>query len=292
MRILITGASGQLGSYLRDEWLSQGSDEITGWCHRPGADRPGPASSPVDLTDDRAVEEALREADPEVVIHLAAMSAADAVRRDPELGRAVNVLATERIARWCGERDRRLIFASTDMVFDGERGGYREQDPACPILEYGRTKAEAERAVLAIPHGVVARISLLYGPSRSGRESFFDRAIAALRRGESQTFFEDEFRTPLHYAIASRALAGLATTDFAGIIHLGGPERVSRFELMTRVAHRLGLDQGLVRGNRRADVAAAEPRPADLSLDTTRLAQVLPLLDRPTIEGSLEISNG
>ncbi|QEH34090.1 dTDP-4-dehydrorhamnose reductase [Aquisphaera giovannonii] len=290
MRILVTGASGQLGAYLLDETLTRGRAEVTGWCHRPAA---GPRDRPlraVDLTDELAVEAALREAAPEVVIHLAAISAADAVRRDPERGRAVNVRATERLARWCGDRDRRLIFASTDMVFDGERGGYREDDPACPVLEYGRTKAEAEAAVLAIPRAVVARISLLFGPSRAGRESFFDRAISALRRGEPQAFFEDEYRTPMHYATAARALMGLAGEGSSGIIHVGGAERVSRFELMSRAARALGLDPRLVRRGRRADVPTPEPRPRDLSLDTALLAETLPGLERPSIEDSLRDS--
>ena len=194
------------------------------------------------------------------------MSAADAVRQNPQEGWRVNVEGTAWLADWCREHDRRLVFTSTDLVFDGARGWYREDDAPGPILAYGRTKAAAEALVLEVPRGLVARISLLFGPSRIGRGSFFDRALAGLKAGQPQVFFEDEFRTPLDYATAALALIRLAQTEVRGIVHVAGRERVSRFQLMERTARTLGLDPGLVRANRREDVKLAEPRPADVSL--------------------------
>ena len=157
-------------------------------------------------------------------------------------------------------------------------------------MAYGRTKLDAEGPVLAIPGGVVARVSLLFGPSRSGRPYFFDRAVEGLRAGEPQTFFEDEYRTPLHLSAAAAILIRLAESDLSGIVHVAGAERVSRFDLMRRAATALGLDAGLVRPNRRGDAALPEPRPADVSLDTTRLASAFPDMPRPTIEEALRPS--
>ena len=97
---------------------------------------------------------------------------------------------------------------------------------------------------------MVARLSLLYGPSRSGREGYFDRTTAALRAGLPQAFFIDEHRTPLDYATAARILVRLAESETPGLFHLGGPERLSRFELMRRAATALGIDPILVRPNR------------------------------------------
>jgi dTDP-4-dehydrorhamnose reductase len=213
---------------------------------------------------------------------------AEAVRLNPEAGWKVNVEGTARLAAWCREHERRLVFTSTDMVFDGSRGWYREEDAPSPILAYGRTKAAAERLILDVPRGLVVRISLLFGLSRIGRGSFFDRAIASLEEGKPQTFFEDEFRTPLDYATAARALIRLAETETRGIVHLGGRERLSRFQLMQRAARTLGLDADLIRANRRANVNLAEPRPADLSLCTELLDSLLPDLERPMIEQVFE----
>jgi len=287
MRVLVTGASGQLGSYLLGELVKEGRHGISGWSGSATVRRFDLELAPVGLTDLPAMGRTLDAIDPEVIVHTAAMSSADAVFRNPALGWAVNVAGTAALASWCRDHDRRLVFTSTDLVFSGTRSWYREDDEAAPILEYGRTKAAAERAVLSVPRGLVARISLLFGPSRSGRDSFFDRAVAGLKAGQPQVFFEDEFRTPLDYATAARALIRLAETAAVGVVHVAGRERVSRYELMLRVASALGLQTSLVRANRKSDFTLAEPRPADVSLDSSRLGSLLPDLDRPSIENAL-----
>jgi dTDP-4-dehydrorhamnose reductase len=290
MRIVLTGASGSLGAYLVKELVRRGHDVIA-WSGSRVGERSGIPLVPVDLEDGDAIGQRLDRDDPDAVIHAAALSAAEVVRRDPERGHRLNVLATRAIADWCGRHGRRLVYTSTDLVFDGSRPWNREDDPAEPILAYGRTKRDAEFAVTAIPTGLVARLSLLFGPSLCGRDAFFDRAIAALARGEPQTFFDDEFRTPLNLTTAARTLVRLTELEVAGIVHVGGVERMSRHELMSRAAAALGLDGTLVRANRRDEFASAEPRPADASLDTSRLAGLLPDLKRPTVEEALTSSD-
>ena len=283
MRILLTGASGQLGAYLIKRLVGS-THEVVAWSGTEIGHRQGVALNPVDLTDAEATDRALTAANPAAIIHAAARSEAESVRLDPELAHAINVEATGRIADWCDRHGRRLIFTSTDLVFDGSRAWNRETDPADPILAYGRTKKEAEPAVLATPGGVVSRVCLLFGPSLCGRPYFFDRAIEAIRKGQPRSFFEDEYRTPLDLATAAEILIKLAESDVSGLYHVAGPERVSRFELMRRAASTLHLDTSLVLPNRRADANLPEPRPADVSLDTTKLAAAFPDLRRPSIE--------
>lgn len=283
MRVVVTGASGQLGAYLVQP-LGR-----TGWTILPwtGSRRGRWGDSPlipVDLTDEAAINRALTEADPDAVLHVAAISAADQVRRDPARGRVVNVEATRHIAQWCAERQRRLVFASTDMVFDGERSWYSENDEPRPILAYGATKRDAELEALKAPNSVVARLCLLYGPTRCDRPTFFDRSIMGLRSGKPQTFFYDEHRAPLDFQTAAEILVELVSSPHRGILHVGGPERLSRFELMSRIGLALGFDPALVHADSRADLVFEEPRPADLSLDTRLLAKLLPNLKRPGVE--------
>ncbi len=279
MRVVLTGASGQLGAYLCES-LAGAGHAVSAWSGR----QTGGLLLPVDLTDAGAVSRALAEADPEVILHAGAVSSAEAVRRDPARARAVNVEATARLADWCGRHGRKILFTSTDLVFDGSRPWWREGDPPGPVLAYGRTKAEAEQAVLAVAGGLVVRLSLLYGPSRAGRPTYSDRTIDGWRRGEAQTFFGDEYRTPLDLASAAEALVRLAGSEASGRVHLAGRERLSRFDHARRVAAALGFDPGLVRPNRQSDLTSPEPRPADVSLDTTRLAVLLPDLRRPGVE--------
>jgi len=286
MKILVTGASGQLGTYVLDR-LAVAGHAVTAWSGASAGERAGVAISPVDLADPGATLFALEAADPGTILHAAAVSAAEAVRLDPDRARAINVEATRLLAEWCARRGRKFVFTSTDLVFDGSRPWNREGDPAEPVLAYGRTKLEAEAAALEVAGGVVARLPLLYGPTRCGRPYFFTRAIEALRRGEPRDFFVDEHRSPLDLQAAAMALVRLAESDLSGLFHVAGVERVSRFELIRRSAIALGLDPALVRANRRAEVPTAEPRPADVSLDSSRLASALPALRRPTIEQSL-----
>jgi dTDP-4-dehydrorhamnose reductase len=286
MRILVTGASGRLGSYLVDR-LIDGPHEVLAWSGTTRGHRGGIRLRPIDLTDESEVAAALEESDPEAVVHAAAVSSAETVYHDTERGAAVNIAATRQLAAWAARNDRQLVFTSTDLVFDGARSWYREEEPAEPVLEYGRTKRAAESFVLAIPRGMVARISLLFGPTRCGRPGYFDRALAVSRRGEPQAFFEDEFRTPLDYVTAADVIVRLAESGATGIVHVGGRERLSRFELMSRAVLACGMDPALIRPNRRVDVPLPEPRPADVSLDTTRLAALFPDLERPSLEAAL-----
>jgi dTDP-4-dehydrorhamnose reductase len=290
MRVILTGASGQLGAYLLEQLVGSGH-EVGAWSGTATGSRCGVRLQPVELTNAELTDQALRHADPDVIIHVAAMSAAESVRIDPARGRDVNTSATERLARWCARFGRRIVYTSTDLVFDGTRAWNREEDPASPVLAYGRTKWEAEASVLDCPRGLVARMSLLYGPSRAGRASYFDRTIETIRQGQNQSFFEDEFRTPLSLRAAADAVLQLAGSDVAGLVHVGGRERMSRYQLMKRAVSELGLDTRLVVANRQRDASLPEPRPADVSLDTTRLATLLPNLYRPSIEEALSGSH-
>jgi dTDP-4-dehydrorhamnose reductase len=286
MRILVTGASGQLGSYLVDR-LSATPHHTIGWSSRTRQARGDVRIEPVDLTDSIVVAAALARANPDVIIHAAAISSTESARHDPALARAVNVGGTRRLAEWADAHARRLLYTSTDLVFDGSKAWNREDDPALPILEYGRTKRDAEPVILETARGLVARLSLLYGPSRSGKAAYFDRTMSAMRASTPQSFFTDEFRTPLDFATASAILVRLAEAEWTGLIHLGGPERLSRFDLARRAASVLGIDPAFVRSNCQADVPSQEPRPADVSLDTSRLRRFLPDVEIPRVEVAL-----
>ncbi|MFO0910548.1 MAG: SDR family oxidoreductase [Isosphaeraceae bacterium] len=287
MRVVLTGASGQLGRYVAER-LARTEWSVARWWGRRAEQPAGDGMQTVDLQDHRAVVSALEAFDPAAVIHLGAISAVEEARRDPERARAVNVEATRTVAQWCSARGRKLVFTSTDLVFDGRLPRrYREDDPPSPETTYGRTKVDAEAAALAAPGGIVARLSLLYGPAKPGGvATYLDRAMTAFHQGETQAFFEDEFRTPLDLETAAEILVRLAESDRSGLVHVGGAERVSRYELAQRIASALCLDSRLLQRNRQCEQTFAEPRPADVALDTTRLVEWLPDLRRPTIEES------
>ncbi len=289
MRILVTGASGFLGAYVLSELVESGH-EVLAWSGRDPGGRAGVRFRPVELTATARLPCLLDAADPDAIVHLAAISSASEVLKDRDRAIAVNVRATSAIVDWCRRGDRRLIFASTDLVFDGSRAWNREEDLAAPVLAYGRTKRQAEASVRSCPRGLVARLPLMFGPSRCGKPGFFDSAISDLRLGIPRTFFADEFRTPLDYGTAAKILARLVPLEASGYLHVAGAERVSRFDLMRRLASAMGLDSSLILSNLRADAPGPEPRPGDVSLDTTRLSEILPSASRPSIEQAADLS--
>src|SRR5262249_60235432 len=105
------------------------------------------------------------------------------------------------------------------------------------------------------------RVGLLVGPSLGGGPSFFDDQVAALRGRRPVRLFEDEWRTPLSLQTAAQAVVAVARSDFRGLLHVGGPERMSRLEMGRRLAAALGLDASVIIATRRQDAPAGEPRP-------------------------------
>jgi len=156
---------------------------------------------------------------PDVVIHTAyAMGDEETIVR----GSANVALAAHRAGA-------RLVHLSTDLVFDGEHGApYTEDDEPRPVMTYGQHKLEAERLVLrAHPDALVVRTSLLLGPPDGPQE--------ALARRDDVEFYEDEIRTPIRVAELAPALLSLAKRGETGILHVAGPEALSRAELAARL---------------------------------------------------------
>jgi dTDP-4-dehydrorhamnose reductase len=167
-----------------------------------------------------------------------------------------------------------------------ERGNYTEHDPPSPLSVYGRTKADAERAVLAHSAHVVVRVSLLFGPSCNGRPSFFESQVTALRNGQSIRVFEDEWRSPLALSTAAKALVEIAMSDVTGLLHVGGPERLNRLEMGQRLAAHLGANPALIEAVSRT-TAPGEPRPRDTSLNSSRWRSLFPQAAWPTFTTAL-----
>jgi dTDP-4-dehydrorhamnose reductase len=275
---LITGASGQLGGHVVAELRSQApAGTIVGISHSP-AENPGIINAVVDLADPTAIAAVLVKHRPTHIIHLAAVTAVADAWRDPQRATAVNTDATAQIADWANQHSAKMLFVSTDMVFDGETAPYDEDDEPQPLSCYGRTKAAAERAICELPGALIVRLPLMYGFPAAPRETTFVKQVAALRAGEPLTLFTDEYRTPISLIDAARALLALATSDVRGVIHVAGPERMSRYEMGVRFASALDIPHPNLIAASRLTVEAAEPRAADLSLDGERFTALFPAL--------------
>jgi len=280
MKILITGASGFLGGYLVR--AAQGQGELIGtyWEH-PRA-MPGIELHRMDLTDLVAMAQFVRKVQPQIIIHTAALANLDACEAQKDLAWRSNVDATRMMAAVAHELGCRLVHISTDMVFDGKRGNYSEDDMPEPISYYGYSKRMAEEDVLhAYPDALVVRVALLYGFPVSGGNSFSTEIFKHLRAGNRIKVFVDQFRCPIWAGNAAAAVVELATTSIRGVLHLAGSERLSRAEFARELARQMDADSQLLEEVSMQTVKWLVPRPQDVSLNTNRVRQVLqtPLLD-------------
>jgi dTDP-4-dehydrorhamnose reductase len=299
--LLVTGGSGFVGSKVSQALRAHGHDVVV--TYHEHADRvavgvDGFRAVALDLNEPGAEPAArlVREVRPAAVAHLAAMSELSACQRDPERAERINVVGTRAMVEACRAIGAVMLFASTDQVFDGERAPYRESDAPEPLHSYGRTKLRAEAEVAALrERGLSLRISLVYGESPTGRRSASEQVVNQVSAGESPKLFADEFRTPILVDDVAAATAELLQRMLDGdlivpgdsprVLHLGGPERVSRFEFGTCMAEAFGFDERLLTAASRADVSLDVARPRDVSLDSTVAQRVLRTRIRGVREG-------
>lgn len=273
--ILVTGAGGSLGSVLM-RVLSEARIESVGIVS-PHGPRPhfGKVIS-ADLCDPRTYEDLVFALSPKVIVHLAAVSQLAAAYADPEHAHELNVEATAQLIKLAEAVGARFVYASTDQVFDGEAAPYDEDAATDPLSCYGRTKLGGECYVLTYRRGLCVRFPLLYGvPETSRAPTWFESTVQAFQEQRRVRLFADELRTPLWLDDAARICLQLAQHERAGVVHAGGPERLSRVQMGERIAQALGADPGLIDATLRGDVESPEPRPADTSLDSQRLTSVL-----------------
>lgn len=263
---LITGAGGQFGSVLLAQLVSAGYD-ARGWVSPRGPKPRAGRCEAVDLCDAASGLALLDSTRPRVIVHAAAVTSVQAAYDDPGAARRTNVDATKRLAEWAAGHDARLIYISTDMVFDGSAAPYDESAATCPVSRYGRSKADAEEAVRAIGgDALIVRLPLLYGLPAVDRPTTFVSQLAALREGRALRLFTDEFRTPIELGDAARAVIEAAASTATGVLHVAGPQRLSRYEMIEIAARALAIERPNLTPISRTEAGGPEPRPADLSL--------------------------
>jgi len=272
--ILITGASGFIGGHVLR--LAASTRDAAGTGYRNIRPAGSGVLHPLDLEDEEGIRRLVRKLAPEVVIHTAGWSRTADCENQPEKAVRINTRAVQILAEESDRRKARLVFLSTDMVFDGEKGDYRESDPVNPVNHYGRTKAMAEAFLLGKGGNVViARVALCYGKPAAGGHSFSQTILRKLKTGEPMKLFTDQFRTPVLVNDLAAALLELAVSDFTGILHLGGSERVDRYTFGCRLAEIRGLPRDLLKPVSMSDYPAAAPAPRDVSMDITLAGKYL-----------------
>ena len=250
MKLLVTGAGGQLGTELV-QLAERSGDEVVA-CDR----------AQLDVGDRDAVYGAILSVRPDVVVHAGAWTAVDACERDPDRAWRDNALA----ARWVADASRRagahLVHLSTDYVFDGTKDGpYVEWDTPAPLGVYGRSKLGGELEVHAhAPGATIVRTSWVCGAH--GRNML--RTVLALRaEGKDLAFVDDQLGCPTFTADLASAIRRLAAGRVPGLLHVTNQGAVSWFELVQAILELSGDDPGAVRPVPTAEMPRPAPRPAN-----------------------------
>ncbi len=218
------------------------------------------------------MERRFRADSPDLIIHCAALSKSPDCQAHPELAKKINVEATAHLAALAGESD--FIFFSSDLVFDGRKGNYQENDAVNPLSIYGETKVAAEEIVLRNPRHIVARTSLNSGTTPKGNTAYNEQMRESWREGRTLKLFVDEFRCPIAAAVTARALWELAARRQPGRYHLAGAERLSRLQIGQLLAARHPeLTARMESCSLREYVGA--PRPSDTSLNCSKIQSLL-----------------
>ncbi len=258
-----------MGSWLRRRF---GKDELlaTGFRRTPAG------LTPLDLANPAAVSAAINDFKPDLVFLLGAVTSPAACERRPDEAWAVNTTAAAVLAELAGMMGFRLVFTSTDLVFDGQKGGYGEDDETSPLSLYGQTKAAAERNLLSADcDALVVRLPLIVGAGDEGPLGTLAWMAGRAAAGESIPLFTDEYRSPQAAGELARGLELLVERAEPGIWHLAGPERMSRYELGRLICSAAGWPEELLEPVSQAELNLSPARPADVSLDIGKVNRLL-----------------
>lgn len=240
MRILITGSNGLLGQKIVDLCLSKGLEFLA---TSSGANRyskcPEANYATLDITDEANIKAVLEHYLPTHIIHTAAMTNVDACEEQPEACDLVNRQAVYMLSKASQVIGAHFQLLSTDFVFDGEAGPYKETDQPHPLSVYARSKYEAERLLQEV-NGLnysVVRTIIVYGQGEQlSRSNLILWAKEALQSAKPLNIVDDQFRAPTWAADLAWACVRICELDQTGIFHISGPETLSIYDIVLRVA--------------------------------------------------------
>ena len=256
MRIALTGAGGGLGrAFLASVPVEH--------------DVHGFARAELDVRDHDEVVRTLVPLEPDVILHLAAMTSVDGCQAEPGRASETNVLGSFNVAAAARRSGARFVALSTDYVFDGEKSApYDERDRPNPLSVYGWTKLAGERAAEAVaPDLLVVRTAWVFG---SGTD-FLSRAVRGLRAGDEVGGIVDQVGSPTHVNHLAERLLPLVESDVRGIVHLAGPEATTWHDVLVRAKVAGGLG-GEVLEQKADEVGRPAPRPANSALTSVVLS--------------------
>ena len=243
----------------------------------------------LDMTDQENVFRVFEEVKPEVAVLTAGMTHVDRCEEEPEACFKVNVDGTAHVVEACRRFNAKMVFISTDFVFDGGKGNYSEEDQPHPLGAYARSKVEGEKIAGELPGHLILRTSTLYGFNNAGDKSTFANwAINELKAGKKIRIVSDQKTCPALIDDVAEAAARLIEADKQGIYHCVGGEPISRHGFVKKLISVFGLDESLLEEIDSSQFEQKAKRPKDSSLSIAKL-QALGIKMRNVLDGLEEM---
>jgi len=274
MKILITGAGGLLGTKLCEIAINRKHEVYSIFrIHAPPYGKP----LQIDITNRAAVEKAFTRIKPDAVVHTAAHTDVDECEIKKELAWKINVNGTENIVNSCKSHDSFLVYISTDYVFDGKNGMYKETDIPSPINYYGLTKLEGEKRVeTMIDNFCIARTSVIYGVApAAGKVNFALWLIEKLKSGDNVRIVIDQWNSPTLNTNLANMIIEIVERGISGVYHLAGTTRTSRYNFARLIAKHFKLNEQLIIPTTSDQIKWLARRPKDSSLNVQKAQQIL-----------------
>ena len=271
LKFLVTGSAGLVGQQVVKD-LSKSNQVFS--CYNESKPEYGD-SVKMDLKNYEMISSVLTEIKPDVVIHLGAMTGVDLCEKEKTSASEINTKATEIIAKECSKLNSFLVYVSTDYVFDGNFGMYKEDDVANPLGFYGKSKLEGEKAVQNFStNWCIARTSTPFGLHPT-KKSFPMWVIENLQKQKQIDVLTDQFTSPTYVPNLSRMLIEISERRITGIIHAAGASKISRYQMASMVSDKLNLDGTLLKQISMNKMKWVAQRPKDSSLDVSRASSIL-----------------
>ncbi|RJP56046.1 MAG: SDR family oxidoreductase [Candidatus Auribacter fodinae] len=289
--MLITGASGFLGSNAARYFADKADVAAHGYKTAPAVANTRTAM--FNLESEQEIRDAIRIARPDIVIHFAALKSPDDCKQYPQYARRINIDGTRHIINYANDIGVPVIFISTDLVFDGRKGSYTESDTPNPVNYYGETKLIAEDITLsALNKNRVCRITLAYGKRFSSAPGgYLDSFLQSYNSNKTQNLFTDQWRTPLFSGDLCSVLDALCFNllegkldDCSRLYHIGGAEKMSRYELGKAICSVFQLNEELINPVTMDQSPLAAERGKDCSMDITTARTELSYAPAPVLE--------
>lgn len=278
MKVLVTGANGFLGIHLVKSLLDKGFLVIATGKKNPSLLDPHENLQycQADLTDPFAIHDIFEEHKPDVVVHAAALSQVDLAEQEQWQAYSINVGGTLNVLANAEPLQAFFIFISTDFVFDGLKGYYQETDPTGPVNYYGKTKEEAEDAVMeyTAPWAIV-RTSLVYGKPVSGKPNILSVIKEKLEKGEVYGLVNDQWRSPTFVEDLALGIILIIEKKATGIFHISGKDVLTPYQMGKAAAVFLKRDPSLVKELFASNFSQPAKRPGKTNLVIDKAIHIL-----------------